>query len=70
MWYIGNFVLGVIHILRKHQGGGGFEMITLMLFFALSMPNLITEGGGGLETDFLIENFQIDIKQFIQDNIH
>ena len=43
--------LGVIHILRSHQGGEGFGMITLMQFLLYPMPNLITEGGGGLETD-------------------
>ena len=39
-------LLGVIHILRNHQGGGGFWND-----YANLMPILITKGGGGLEID-------------------
>ena len=38
-----------------HQGGGGFGMITLMLFLLYPMPNLITEGGQEThESDYVI----------------
>ena len=33
------------------KGEGGFGMITPMQSLLYPMPNLITEGGGGLETD-------------------
>ena len=49
--HIKTLKLGIVHILRNHQGGGGFGMIRLMLFLLYPMSNLITEGGRGLETD-------------------
>ena len=47
-----NWYLGVIHILRYHQGGGRFRND-----YANQMPNLITGGGGGLKqtkSDYVI----------------
>ena len=39
--------LGVIHILRNHQRGGGFRNDYASVTFVLyQMPNFITEGGG------------------------
>ena len=40
--------LGVIHILRNHRGGGGFQVITLDY-----------EGEGGLFDDYVIKNILI-----------
>ena len=38
----------VIHILRNHQGRGGFGMITIMQVLLYPITNLITKGGRGL----------------------
>ena len=35
----------VIHILRNHQGRGGFGMITIMQVLLYPITNLITKGG-------------------------
>ena len=45
--------LGVIHILRNHQGGGGgFRNDYANVIFALSNAEFdYGRGGGGLETD-------------------
>ena len=44
-------LLGVIHILRNHQGGGGFRNDYANVIFALSNAEFHTEGGRRLETD-------------------
>ena len=45
------FQYGVIHILRNHQGGGGFPNDYANVIFALSNAEIDYGRGRGLETD-------------------